>query len=105
MQYVHYQSTALAVNEAGQTYGVQVEDGPVPDLTSVYGLAPDGSYVVGYALTTDMMAFSPDRPGNPSSVEEAEQWQAERDEKYPNGWDIPVFESDGVTQIGVFHIG
>ena len=32
-------------------------------------------------------------------------WQEERDKKYPNGWDIPVFESDGATQIGTFHVG
>lgn len=31
--------------------------------------------------------------------------QNERDQKYPNGWDIPVYESDGTTQIGTFHIG
>jgi hypothetical protein len=31
--------------------------------------------------------------------------QAERDQKYPNGWDVPLYESDGETQIGTFHIG
>ena len=31
--------------------------------------------------------------------------QAERDQKYPNGWDFPLYESDGETQIGTFHIG
>jgi len=41
----------------------------------------------------------------PSSPAEAARWQRERDEKYPNGWDIPVYESDGTTRIGTFHIG
>jgi hypothetical protein len=31
--------------------------------------------------------------------------QAERDQKYPDGWDVPVYESDGVTRIGSFHVG
>lgn len=46
----------------------------------------------------------PDHPDLPSNPEEALRWQAERTAKYPNGWDIPVYESDGVTQIGLFHV-
>lgn len=104
MQYLNYVPTQLGVNAAGQTFGVQTGDGPTPDLTAVSGVAPDGSGVEGYALTADLMSFGPDWPGLPHDPDEALAWQEERDEKYPNGWDLPVYESDGVTQIGLFHV-
>ena len=64
------------------------------------------------------MTFTPERydairaglvaaavPHQPANPEQALQWQQERDAKYPDGWDVPLFQSDGTTQIGVFHIG
>lgn len=105
LQYVTHIPTRLGVNARGETYGAEGGPDGVPDLVAVVGEAPDGSTVEGYARAVDLQGFSPDHPGMPSSPEEALEWQRERDEKYPDGWEIPVFESDGVTRIGVFRIG
>lgn len=102
-QYLNYVETAWGVNERGETYGVE-RDGKAPDLMAVEGASPSGPTVAGYARSADLNAFGPDWPKQPSSPEQAVKWQAERDARYPNGWDIPVYESDGVTQIGFFHI-
>jgi hypothetical protein len=104
LQYVVHVPTHLGVNAAGQTFGVEGGPDGTPDLILVTGRAPDGSEVTGYARNADLFATSPDHPGRPENPEQALQWQAERDLKYPNGWDIPVFEQDGTTQIGVFHV-
>ena len=104
LQYVNYVPTALATNPSGETYGVE-NNGVVPDLVSVFGEAADGTPVEGYARSTDLSAFGPDWPEQPSNPEETVKWQAERDERYPNGWDIDVFTSDGHTKVGTFHIG
>lgn len=105
LQYLVYVPTHLDVNAGGDTYGLEGGPDGVPDLVLVVADTPDGGLAEGYARATDLNAFSPDHPGEPSTPEEALAWQAERDEAYPDGWDIPVFESDGVTQIGTFHIG
>ncbi|MFT3798241.1 hypothetical protein [Microbacterium sp.] len=97
--------TLLGVNARGETYGVMGAITGEPDLVAVSATAPDGSSVEGYARAADLNAFSPDHPGQPGNPDEALAWQAERDAAYPNGWDVPVFTSDGVTRIGVFHIG
>ena len=77
----------------------------MPDLVYVGGMTVDGRAIDGYAKASDLFAFSPDHPRNPANPDEALRWQAEREVKYPNGWDIPVYEKDGVTQIGTFHMG
>lgn len=104
VQYVTYVPTLLGENGGGQSFGVDGSEGE-PDLTKVVGTAPDGSQVDGYVRATDLDAFSPDHPQQPSTPEEVEVWQAERDRAYPNGWDIPVYDVDGTTVIGTFHIG
>ncbi|WP_439565761.1 hypothetical protein [Microcella sp.] len=101
VQYVNYVPTALGRNASGETYGV-AWTGLEPDLVAVDGIAPDGSSFVGYARATDLDAFGPDWPGQPSSPEEALEWQRERDERYPDGWEIPVYSSDGRTVLGRF---
>lgn len=93
------------MNENSQTYRVENLDQEMPDLVAVSGEAPDGSMAEGYALAEDLWGFSPDHPQQPSNPEEAQEWQEERDRKYPHGWDVPIFLSDGITQIGTFHIG
>ncbi|GGM59957.1 hypothetical protein [Microbacterium saperdae] len=105
MQYLRQVPTHLAVNARGETYGVEGGPDGTPDLISVGGVAPDGSSVEGYARNTDLNAFSPDHTELPSNPAEALAWQEERAEKYPNGWDVDVYDSDGVTVIGSFHIG
>jgi hypothetical protein len=104
VQYVNYVQTALGVNARGETYGVAGPAGE-PDLVGVVGLDAAGVAVDGYARATDLNAFGPDWPDVPSNPTEAMEWQAERDRKYPDGWDIPVFESDGETRIGTFRVG
>lgn len=94
----------LAVNDSGETYGVDYLDGEGPDLIAVYGLDSDGNQVQGYVRSTDFYAFGPDHPDLPSNPEEALRWQAERAAAYPDGWDLPVYESDGRTQIGTYHV-
>lgn len=103
VQYVNYVPTELGRNAAGETYGAASE-GLTPDLVAVSGLAPDGSSVIGYARATQLNAFGPDWPGQPSSPEQALEWQRERDERYPDGWEIPVYASDGRTVLGTFLI-
>ncbi|MBN1459971.1 MAG: hypothetical protein JXA57_10560 [Armatimonadetes bacterium] len=82
-------------NERGQTYGTPQETAVgyhEPDLMRV--LATNGK--TGYALSADLAG------PEPSSPEEALEWQAEHGSEPRT---IPVYESDGVTQIGVFDIG
>ena len=56
-------------------------------------LATNGN--VGYALSTDLAGPEPSTP------EEAVEWQAERGSEPRT---VPVYESDGITQVGVFEI-
>lgn len=105
LQYLSYIPTRLGVNDRGETYGVS--DGPQGDpvLTAVAGVGDDGAPVQGYVRSEMLDAFSPDHPGQPNGPDEAIAWQKERDEKYPDGWNIPVYKFDGVTRIGTFHVG
>lgn len=102
-QFLNYVPTAFGTNADGDSFGT---DGGSehPDLVAVIGTSPDGTQVDGYARASDLDAFGPDWPEQPSNPTEALAWQAERDAKYPDGWDIPVYKSDGKTQIGTFHI-
>ena len=104
VQYITQIPTRLGINARGESYGVG-GPGAEPDLVAVSGTAPDGSAVEGYARATDLAAFSPDHPEQPSNREQALRWQSERDERYPGGWDIDVYASDGETVLGTFHIG
>jgi len=104
-QYLNQTPTHLKRNAAGQTYGVEGGPDGAPDLVFVSGISPEGTGTLGYDRSDDLNATSPEHPGLPTSPEEAIKWQKEREKKYPNGWDIPVYESDGTTQIGTFHIG
>jgi hypothetical protein len=72
-------TTAWGVNENGQTYGTPNENG-MPDLQAAQ--ATNGK--IGYIYFDDLMPTDP-------------ALDVDRD--------IPVYESDGTTQIGVFHIG
>lgn len=96
--------TELGINANGQTFGVMGAPVGVPELVLVSVETVDGSLVDGYARAADLGASSPDHAGHPSSPEQALEWQAEAEAAYPDGWDVPVFESDGETQIGVLRI-
>jgi len=104
-QFLNYIETDLGVNARGETFGVVRDGRPTPDLQSASGTDDDGAPVLGYVRSVDFDAFGPDWPGQPKNPTEALAWQTERDAKYPDGWDIPLFESDGVTEVGSFHIG
>lgn len=92
-------STAVGdwpVNARGQTYGSNASVGPEgnePDLILVE--ATNGR--TGYVLKTDLNGPMPKTP------EEALAWQEARKGQPPR--EIPVYLSDGVTQIGVFLVG
>lgn len=105
LRYLDSVETAWGVNESGETYGADRPGLGAPDLTAVVGVAPTGEPIRGYVRSDALLGSGPDRPGLPSSPEEALEWQAEREAKYPNGWDIPLFASDGVTQLGTFRVG
>lgn len=104
IQFITVVPTHLATNSRGETFGAEGGPDGTPDLTSVWATAPDGSMVEGYVRTVDLNAFSPNHPGQPTSPAQAGEWQEERGNAYPNGWDIPAYESDGVTQVGTFHV-
>ena len=102
-QYLNYVETEWGVNSRGETYGVVKDGRPDPDLQAVWIADAQGTGI-GYVRSEALHAFSPDRPSLPSNPDEALAWQAERDDTYPNGWDIPVYDSEGTTQLGVFHV-
>ncbi len=82
-------------NARGLTYGPgpnALSPQDEPDL--VLATATNGKD--GYVLATDLEGPTP------SSPEEALAWQAARAGK---AWVIPVYQSDGITQIGVFELG
>lgn len=105
IQYLRQIPTQLGINENGQTYGVGHSRHEIPDLMYRGKYRFGGERVHAYAYATDLRAFSPDDPVGPTDPAELERAQRERDRKYPNGWDVPVYLSDGKTQIGTFHVG
>ncbi len=83
--------TDWPTNASGESYGSSAlaksyED--VPDLVKV--MATNGE--VGYAFRASL-----DTP--------PEAYAGSENEVNLKGWDVPVYESDGVTQIGVFTVG
>lgn len=96
--YVHERLTDWHVNEHGQTYGVMNERG-TPDLVAVIATNGREGYVLGTELdgATGVTAAR-----DFTSPEDALAWQEERKGKV---FILPVYESDGVTEIGEFVIG
>lgn len=88
-------TTTWPQNSKGMTYGSGLDaqsSQDEPDLIQV--LATNGR--IGYALRSDLEGPTPETP------QQALLQQAARDERSRL---IPVYESDGVTQVGVFMIG
>lgn len=82
-------------NENGQTYGSAadaISNETMPDLIRAAGV--DGT--VGYVRKEDLEEEQPKTP------EEAIALQQKRP---PGGRDIPLYDADGKTVIGVFHAG
>lgn len=85
--------SAYPVNTNGQTYGaMQLSLYEVPDLIAVQ--ATNGK--TGYCLKGDLM---------PSHTTSQPDEIAEENERSLEGYTIPVYESDGFTQVGVFQVG
>ncbi len=69
----------------------------------VLTLAPNGEYVDGFARRTQLEYPFPGQ-NLPTSPAQALEQQEQNAELYPDGVDIPVYECDGVTQVGTFHV-
>lgn len=104
IQYLNYVETAWGVNAHGETYGVG-KDGFSPDLIAVTGTNGAGEAVEGYARSEALIGSGPDHTGLPTNPEQALEWQREMELRYPDGWDIPIYDFDGTTQLGVLHLG
>jgi len=91
-------TTDWPVNERGQTYGSDAKaqsEADIPDLVAAMAT----NVKIGYCLKSDMDAPPPELP---KSAEEAEAMMRDA---LCKGRIVPVYESDGATQIGVFQIG
>lgn len=105
LQYVNHVATHLGVNAGGETFGVGGGPDGEPDLILAEGTEPSGTPVEGYVRRSELEQLSPDHPAEPSTPGEALTWQDEVDESYPNGWEVPLYLSDGSTEVGTFHVG
>ena len=88
-EYVKQERTPLGVNAKGETYGVESQENGTPDLIAV--MATNGQS--GYAYATDL--YGGPEPSSPEDA--AKNFSTSRP---PH--EIPVFQSDGETQVGVF---
>jgi hypothetical protein len=96
--YVEEELTDWASNESGQTYGVENPDG-IPDLIAV--VATNGRE--GYVHRAELEEADGTAAAHEfTSPEDAIKWQEERAGKT---FTVPVYEADGITQIGEFVIG
>lgn len=84
----------LRTNENGMTYGLDVLGADLIKATSDQGLD-------GYVYREDMY-FYEYYMQEFQVPEDAIKWQEEWRKKYPDGYSVPVYESDGETQIGTF---
>jgi photosystem II stability/assembly factor-like uncharacterized protein len=91
-------TTQWPVNARGQTYGTSaLATSPADEPDLVLAVATNGK--VGYILRAEAEAVD---GSNVRTPEEALAWQAAHGSETH---EIPVYEVDGITQIGVFLIG
>jgi hypothetical protein len=88
-------------NANGQTYGQQGSSPIAPDLIEVQGEDTNGNPVIGYVLSAQLTEAEFGGP-EPTSPAQALKQQEERLRKYPNGQWLPVYKSDGMTEVGKF---
>lgn len=82
-------------NKNGQTYGYAAyatSPETEPDLILATGV--DGTE--GYVLKKDVDGEQPKTPEEAIAIQNS---------RSPDGWDIPLYDKDGETVIGVFHVG
>lgn len=90
-QYLNLVETAWGVNANGETFGTSKDDGRTPDLIAV--ALPGGDVdEYGYSRVSEMDGPMPSTPEEAAALEHGPR-------------EVPIYESDGVTQIGVFPIG
>ena len=94
--YVNRVTTSWGTNASGQTYGVANQNG-TPDLVAV---TIDQGEVQGYVKASDLDCASGSDDVN--SPAQALAWDAASKNRNIS---IPVYESDGSTEIGVFVVG
>ena len=87
--YVKQERTKLGVNAKGETYGVESPENGVPDLIAV--MATNGA--TGYAYSKDL--YGGPMPTSPEDA--AQNFNTPRPPR-----EIPVFLSDGETEVGIF---
>jgi len=95
--------TEWATNATGDTYGTSNGAGS-PVLVAVIGWDDEGNMVEGYAYDEQIAHAGYPAPQNPDEAGEYMEYVAELREQYPDGFPVPVYESDGVTQIGWFYV-
>jgi hypothetical protein len=88
-EYIKQERTPLGVNAKGETYGVESQQNGTPDLIAV--MATNGQS--GYAYASDLY-------GGPMPTSPEDAVKNFSTPLPPR--EIPVFQSDGETQIGVF---
>lgn len=91
----HRQPTSLATNAAGQTYGIDSNNGH-PDLIAATATNGRDGYVVAKQLANADGCSTAKTPAKNVKCTE---------DRAGKTVIIPVYESDGETQIGVFQIG
>ena len=84
------------VNANGQTFGPGA-DGDAPDLIATTGKSALGEEIDGYVVSLD--AFGP-KQATPEAVAEQRRLRLL---EFPNGFDLPLYASDGETVLGTFH--
>jgi len=82
-------------NKNGQTYG-SATDAPSPDMEPelIRAIGVDGT--TGYVLKKDLDGERPKSPEEAIAIQNS---------RSPGGRDIPLYDVDGETVIGVFHVG
>jgi hypothetical protein len=104
LQYLTVVETAWGVNDAGETYGVSKPGLGDPDLVAAQGVDAHGDAVTGYVRGAELGAQCPGS-APPATPEQALDQQERCERDYPEGFDIPLYASDGVTVVGTFHVG
>lgn len=88
-RYIKQERTELGVNAKGETYGMESPENGVPDLIGVTGTNGASGFVYAKDLYGGPMPTSP--------ADAAKNFSTPRPPR-----EIPVFLSDGETQVGVF---
>ncbi|SDK41747.1 hypothetical protein SAMN05428961_10221 [Paenibacillus sp. OK060] len=82
-------------NKKGQTYGSSADaTSPETEPELISAIGEDGTS--GYVLKKDLDGALPKSPEEAIAIQNS---------RSPEGRDIPLFDVDGVTVIGVFHVG